>query len=273
MRAYGKIAAIVFLAGAMAACAPKPAPILVPKPLPPVIIPPPPPQPLKPLPPGGAASSTKLPSYGADGVRITPNRGLSRDEMIWHFRAALNVAALNCQGPIWGEIAQNYNKVLVLHKTRLNQSNLTVDNEYRKRFPGQNALRVRDTRMTDIYNYFALPPVRQEYCDTALRKSREAILVPSVEFPDFSIAGLSEMDGIFLRFYDAYAKYEIDVADWNLKYGPPPAPQPIMVPGTAPTTTPMPAMPGGPLPGATPAPTPAPIAPPVTPPVTPKPKP
>jgi hypothetical protein len=231
MRAFSFRLAMLFLVGTVAACAPAPLP--PPKPLPKPVVVVPPPIPHKPWPPGGAASSTKVPPFGVDGVRVTPNRGLTRDESVWHFRAALNVAALNCQGPVWGVIAQNYNKLLVIHKARLNQANTAVDNEYRKRFPGQNALRVRDTKMTDLYNYFALPPVRKEYCDAALNKTQEAMGVPLAAFPEYAIGGLGDLDGIFIRFYDAYAKYETDLIEWNLKYGPKPPP-PVATPSPAP---------------------------------------
>ncbi|MEQ1540200.1 MAG: hypothetical protein ABL928_14840 [Sphingorhabdus sp.] len=233
MNHFGKNLALVFVIGAVAACGPTPPPKPLPVPPPaPIIVAPPPPPPVMPLPPGGAASSTKLPAYGADGLRITPNRGLSREESIWNFRAAINVAALNCQGPVWGVIAQNYNKMIVIHKTRLSQANTAVDGEYRKRFPGQNALRVRDTRTTELYNYFALPPVREAFCNAALNKSQEAITVPVAAFPEYAIGGLSDFDTIFLNFYDAYAKYEKDLADWKLKHGPNAA----MQPGTGPKT-------------------------------------
>jgi hypothetical protein len=233
MNHFGKNLALVFVIGAVAACGPTPPPKPLPVPPPaPIIVAPPPPPPVMPLPPGGAASSTKLPAYGADGLRITPNRGLSREESIWNFRAAINVAALNCQGPVWGVIAQNYNRMIVVHKARLTVANTAVDNEYRKRFPGQNALRVRDTRTTELYNYFALPPVREAFCNAALSKSQEAVTVPVAAFPEYAIGGLSDFDNIFLNFYDAYAKYELDLADWKLKHGPNAA----MQPGTGPTT-------------------------------------
>ncbi len=218
MHRFGRNLALVFVIGTVAACGPKPPPKPMPVPPPPVVFVAPPP-PVMPLPPGGAASSTKLPAYGADGLRITPNRGLSREEAIWNFRSAINVAALNCQGPVWGVIAQNYNKLIVVHKARLNQANTAVDNEYRKRFVGQNALRVRDTRTTELYNYFALPPVREQFCNAALAKSQESLTVPVATFADYAVAGLTDFDNIFLNFYDAYAKYEIDLADWKLKYG------------------------------------------------------
>jgi hypothetical protein len=188
-----------------------------------------------PRPPGGAALSMQIPPLGVDGVRVTPNRGLSRDEQIWHFRSALNVAALNCQGPVWGQIAIEYNKFIVRHKLILSKTSKAVDREYVARFRGQNGLRVRDTKMTDLYNYFALPPVRAEYCDMSLRKVVEGNAVPTEALPEYAIGGISDIDGVFIRFYDAYVQYERDLADWNMKY----APRPVYAPLTSqPTTAP-----------------------------------
>lgn len=245
------LTAIIFVL-AVAGCAAPPPPKVTP---PPIYVPPPPPPPSMPVPPGGAALSMSIPPLGVDGVRVTPNRGLSRDEQIWHFRSALNVAALNCQGPVWGRIATEYNKFIVTHKVLLSKTSKTVDREYVKRYPGQNGLRVRDTKMTDLYNYFALPPVRAEYCDAALRKVTEGNLVPATALPEYAIGGLTDIDGIFIRFYDAYVQYERDLADWNMKYAPRPVyaplpqtgPQsapPIMPATVPPTTTATPAKPG-----------------------------
>lgn len=207
------IAGLTLLA---AACAPAPKPVVVaPKP----VAPPAPAIPPMPLPPGGAAVTMKVPALGIDGVRVTPNRSLSREEYIWHLRSGLNVAALNCQGPVWGEIAQNYNRYLQVHKARLAQANKAVDSEYVKRFPGQNGLRVRDTRMTDLYNYFALPPVRAEFCDKSLQKSREIVAIPSAALPEYSFGALADLDAVFITFFNAFEKYTIDIAEWTARYG------------------------------------------------------
>lgn len=222
-RGIKSLAAIVIIS-AVAACAPTPVKV-APPPIP--LPPPPPPPPAMPLPPGGAALSMTIPPIGVDGVRVTPNRGLSRDEQIWHFRSALNVAALNCQGPVWGQIATEYNKFIVTHKVLLSKTSKTVDREYIARYPGQNGLRVRDTRMTDLYNYFALPPVRAQYCDMALRKVTEGNLVPKEALPEYAIGGLTDIDGIFVNFYNAYVQYERDLADWNMKYAPKPVYAPL----------------------------------------------
>jgi hypothetical protein len=113
-----------------------------------------------------------------------------------------------------------------------------------KRYPKQNGLRIRDTRMTDLYNYFALPPVRAQYCDMALRKLQEANQVPKGALPEYAMGSLADIDNVFVNFYDAYAKYERDLADWNMKYAPKRAYDPainIMTPSV--TTQPVTASP------------------------------
>lgn len=223
MRKLGRGSLVVGLTLLAAACAPAPKPVVVaPRPVAP---PPAPAIPPMPLPPGGAAVTMKVPAVGADGVRITPNRNLSREEYIWHLRSGLNVAALNCQGPVWGEIAQNYNRYLQVHKSRLAQSNKAVDAEYVKRYPRQNALRVRDTHSTDLYNYFALPPVRAEFCDKSLAKSREIIAIPSTALPEYSFGALADLDAVFINFYNAFEKYKVDIVEWTARYGPQPVAQ------------------------------------------------
>ncbi len=224
MRRGVKSLTAIILISAVAACAPPPPVKVAPPPI--QLPPPPPPPPAMPLPPGGAALSMTIPPVGVDGIRVTPNRGLSRDEQIWHFRSALNVAALNCQGPVWGQIATEYNKFIVVHKVLLSKTSKSVDREYVKRYPKQNGLRIRDTRMTDLYNYFALPPVRAQYCDMSLRKLQEANLVPQEALPEYAIGGLTDIDNVFVNFYNAYVQYESDLADWNMKY----APKPVYTP-------------------------------------------
>ena len=229
------LAAIIITIGAVSACAPPPVKVAPP----PIIMPPPPPPPpAMPLPPGGAASSLTVPPLGFDGFRSSPNRLLTPDENVWHFRSALNVAALNCQGPVWGQIATEYNKFIVVHKNRLGQIGKAIDRAYVVRNPGQNGLRVRDSKMTDLYNYFALPPVKAEFCDTSLRRVVEVNAVPSDTLIDYSMGALAEIDGVFIRFFDSYVQYQRNLAEWNAKYAPPPTPQPIFVPNTQPLLTP-----------------------------------
>jgi hypothetical protein len=69
----------------------------------------------------------------------------------------------------------------------------------------------------------------------ALRKVTEANTVPTDALPEYAIGGLADIDGVFVNFYDAYVKYERDLADWNMKYAPKPVYAPVPV---GPTTSP-----------------------------------
>jgi hypothetical protein len=225
MNARFNFVGLVLTVMSLAACAPAPAP------LPPVVVAPPPRLPVRPSPPLGAAVSYTVPPIGVDGVRKTPNRGISANEAVWNFRAAINVAALNCRSPSWDVIATNYNQFLNKNKATLTKISRNIDAEYKAKYPGQNSMRVRDTKLTDLYNYFALPAIKQEYCDTALIKSQQAAVVDYKILPEFSANALAEIDGVFIRFFDAYAQYERDLAAWNQKYG---QQQPMFTSGPAP---------------------------------------
>jgi hypothetical protein len=227
----------VLAATALSGCATKAPPPPIIRPV--VVVPPPPPP--RPRPPGGAAITMQIPAFGIDGVRETPNRILSADESIWHFRSAINVAALTCGGPVWDPIATNYNAYIKLHKTRLTKASRSVDKEYKARYPGQNGLRVRDAKMTDLYNYFALPPVKQQFCDTALAKSAEVNLLPPGALPEYSVGALKDIDAIYLRFFDQFVQYQRDVAAWDQRY----APRPVVTPAMATPTIPVPLKTGG----------------------------
>jgi hypothetical protein len=174
--------------------------------------------PAKPVPPAGAALSTQIPPMGPDGIMATPNRNLTLDESVWHFRAAMNVAALNCIGPAWSAIAPNYNKMLETQKAGLAKNNLSVDALYRKRHAGVAGLRVRDTTMTELFNYFALPPVREEFCTASLALSQQAAETPPEQFAEFATKGLASVDALFVSFFNAFNAYQDQLKDWNSKY-------------------------------------------------------
>ena len=78
----------------------------------------------------------------------------------------------------------------------------------------------------------------------ALRKLQEANQVPKGALPEYAMGSLADIDNVFVNFYDAYAKYERDLADWNMKYAPKPAYDPaINIMAPPPTTQPVAASP------------------------------
>ncbi|MCB5426298.1 hypothetical protein H0274_13600 [Altererythrobacter sp. CC-YST694] len=217
-----KLSAITAAAGLamLAACAAPPPPAPPPPPVAVVVVPEPEPIPMRPIPPGGAAADMTIPVLGVDGVRQTVNAHLDPLETVWNFRSALNVAALNCLDPQYQPILDNYKTLLTKQGKRLSKVNADLDKQYRKEFgAGAKATRAREAYMTQVYNYFALPPARQYFCDAALQVSQDALATPPADIDAFAQVSLPRIEAAFEQFFQEMEKYRIAVADWDNKYG------------------------------------------------------
>lgn len=211
---------IVAVAGGIAALAGCQTPPKAPPPPPPApvqqaeIIPP------RPIPPGGAAYVMAIPQPGVDGTRQTVNYGLSADERAWHFRAAWNVAALNCLDSEHQPILDGYKAMLKNHSKALTALNTRVDQAYRKVHGGTAAGRTaRDKKMTTVYNYFALPPARGEFCQAAMSVAQASLASPKTDLLQFAGVYFPLFEQPFENFFLAYEDYQRRSADWDARYG------------------------------------------------------
>jgi hypothetical protein len=195
------------------------------------------------MPPGGASPNLVPPPMDATGVRHTVNYGISAAQITWNLRSAYNVAALNCLDPKHAQIIVNYRAFLKTQARKLATVNLAVDKEFRQR-NGARFVAQRETYMTQVYNYFALPPTLPEFCDTVLAISSEAATVKSAELDDFAGRSLSIIDRIFQRFFLSYDQYRVDLSAWQAKYTsssvPPPSAPTTLAPSLPPPGTSVP---------------------------------
>ena len=205
----------VILLSALAACTAKapPPPPPPPPPKPVVYIPP------RPQPPLGAPAGLTVPLVGANGIRQTINANLTPAQTTWNFRSAYNVAALNCLKPQHADILVGYRAFLKANSRGLKAANKAVDGDFRKRF-GAAFIRPREAYMTQVYNYFAYPPILATFCDSALAVSRESIAVKPAELADFSSRSLARIEAVFDQFFRSYEQYRDDAALWDAKYAP-----------------------------------------------------
>ncbi|GEN99121.1 hypothetical protein NSE01_09540 [Novosphingobium sediminis] len=233
------------LAAALASCA-APAPPPPPPPPPPPAkpyIPPPP----KPKPPAGASENLTIPPLDGSGLRQSVNRNISSTQMLWNLRSALNVAALNCSDPKHAEILPRYKAFLKNYTATLAAANRKVDAEFKARY-GAKFTAPREAYMTSVYNHFALPPAMNEFCNAALAVTSDldAVTPPApkaappkkgakaapvrtptlkpAELEAFAVRSLPNIEVVYDDFYRRYEKYRLDLAEWNARYGPPPAP-------------------------------------------------
>lgn len=219
--------------------------------------PPPPPPPVvvvippRPVPPLNASKLLISPPLGLDGMHRTVNTGISTAQTIWNFRAAYNVAALNCLRPEHAEILTGYKKFLKINARALALANRSVDREFRAT-NGAAFIRPREAYMTRVYNFYAIPPTVPQFCDAALAMSRESLAVTPKELGSFAALQLPRIDGVFEQFFRAYDQWRTDAALWDARYAPTPA-APALPPAFA---TSQPAAPATASPGtiATPAP-------------------
>ena len=161
-----------------------------------------------------------VPLVAASGVRQTVNANLTPAQTTWNLRSALNVAALNCQAPQHAMLVDNYGAYLKAHARELSATNRALESEFRQRY-GATFRDVQDSYMTQVYNYFALPPAKDEFCDVANAVSAEIIGVPQGDLEVFSATALPRVEAVFEDFFRAYERYRVDLRAWDSQYGPP----------------------------------------------------
>jgi hypothetical protein len=160
-----------------------------------------------------------IPQRDAFGVRRTVNAELTPAQKTWNLRSALNVAALNCLEPRFSSILPNYSAFLKTQAKGLSATNRALDSEFRQKY-GATYRDVRDQYMTQVYNYFALPPALPSFCEVALAVSNEAQLVAPADLDSFAALTMPRLEQVYENFFTAFERYRIDVAAWDAQYGP-----------------------------------------------------
>jgi hypothetical protein len=206
----------------LASCGPPPPPPAPPPLPPPAPEPEPEPEPIvipsRPRAPGGATTTMAIPQVGADGIRMTVNAHLNPLEAVWNFRSGWNVAALNCLEPRYQPILDGYKAFLNNHARRLTAVNRALDLQYRRDF-GSAAISRRESFNTQVYNYFALPPARNYFCEAALKVSTQMLAAPPGDIDAFALTSLPVLEGAFEQFFSDYERFKLAVADWDAQYG------------------------------------------------------
>lgn len=119
-----------------------------------------------------------------------------RAALVWHMRAALNVAALQCQFEPTLLTVSNYNALLADHGTELQGAFDTLGkyfarvNKAKGVKAGQAAL---DQFGTRTYSSFATVAAQYGFCQTAGSIGRDALFTPRGQFGDLTLARSREL--------------------------------------------------------------------------------
>ena len=96
---------------------------------------------------------------------------------VWNVRAALNVAALQCQFSPYLATVKNYNDVLKQHSEELAKAQNTLLAHF-KRYDGARAANSFDQYMTRTYNSYSTLDAQYAFCEAAGRVGREVLAIP-----------------------------------------------------------------------------------------------
>ncbi len=174
--------------------------------------------PPKPIPPDGAAPNLVTPEVAADGFRESVNRKVSVNQIVWNLRSAYTVAALDCQSPRNAAILPHYRAFLQRNAKVLKSVYNNMDHEFREKY-GRGGETLRDDYLTVLYNHYALPPTKTEFCDVVDQTMQEGDGVAPEELGTFAQTKVPVIEKVFDDFYDRYDKYRNALAEWEEKYG------------------------------------------------------
>ena len=125
-----------------------------------------------------------------------------RADLLWNFRAGLNVAALQCQFSPFLRVVQNYNGILAHHSEELAAA-YTVINNYFKRVNGPaKATKAFDDYSTITYNNFSTLQAQLGFCETASNIAKAALATPKGHLIDVATQRMRELRNSLVAVVD-----------------------------------------------------------------------
>lgn len=139
------------------------------------------------------------------GVLVQPLPGATpaelRAAMVWNLRAALNVAALQCQFAPTLLTLPNYNTILKDHAAELNGAYATLTKYFMRTSKnpkaGQMAL---DQYGTRVYSSFSAVHAQLTFCQAAHSVSQQAVFAPRGGIGDVAAERLRELRNSLIRW-------------------------------------------------------------------------
>lgn len=137
--------------------------------------------------------------------------GEQRAALLWNFRAAMNVAALQCQSP-YMRAAQNYNGFIAHHAGELAAAYQALG-KYFLRVNGPKGTPLFDQYSTRTYNSFSTMNVLG-FCQIATNTLKSGLRIPKGELAPFAAAHIREVRNSLAPAADrplAYNPYSVQL--------------------------------------------------------------
>ncbi len=117
----------------------------------------------------------------------------TRAHQVWSLRAALNVAALQCQFSPFLRTVKNYNQILPHHSAELAAALKTINSHFVRHDGTKTARQTFDQYTTRTYNSFSTLEGQLGFCQKASDVGWEALDVKKGAYADLAAARLPEI--------------------------------------------------------------------------------
>lgn len=139
------------------------------------------PLPAAPLPGEEVVTRTADGMMTPNAVKLRPTTPAEAEaNAVWSVRAALNIAALQCQFSAFLATVRNYNDVLRQHSDELDRARITMIGHFR-RYDGTQAQNSFDRYTTQTYNSYSTLDAQYAFCERAALAGRMVLTVPKGE--------------------------------------------------------------------------------------------
>jgi hypothetical protein len=120
----------------------------------------------------------------------------TKAEAVWQMRAALNVAALQCQYDPALKVVDNYNQFTARHKAELEASRTTMEGNYRRRY-GKAWAGQFDRYNTRNYNSFSATRFQVAYCNKMGEVGAKTVAMDAGTLASYAQTTVPEIRAIF----------------------------------------------------------------------------
>lgn len=117
----------------------------------------------------------------------------ARAHQVWSLRAALNVAALQCQFSPFLRTVKNYNQMLPHHSAELASALKTINAHFVRHDGAKTARQTFDQYTTRTYNSFSTLEGQRGFCQKASEVGWDALDAKKGSYADLAAARLSDI--------------------------------------------------------------------------------
>src|SRR3569833_2839270 len=116
-----------------------------------------------------------------------------RANLLWNFRAGLNVAALQCQFSPFLRSVQNYNGILAHHSAELAAAYNVISNYFKRVNGPAKGMKAFDDYSTVTFNNFSTLQAQLGFCEAASNIAKAALAAPKGHLIDVALQRMREL--------------------------------------------------------------------------------